>query len=30
MMHADKPKWDINIWNEEEEKPATNSVVVKL
>ncbi|KAJ4403535.1 mitochondrial glycerol dehydrogenase Gld1 [Gnomoniopsis sp. IMI 355080] len=25
-----KPKWDINIWNEEEEKPATNSVVVKL
>lgn len=28
--HTDNPKWDINIWEDEKEKGATNSVVVKL
>lgn len=27
---TDKPKWDINIWNDEKETAATNAVVVKL
>lgn len=27
---TDKPKWDINIWNDEKETAATNAVVVKV
>lgn len=25
---ADNPKWDINIWDDEKEKTASNKVVV--
>lgn len=28
VLRTDNPKWDINIWDDEKEKTATNKVVV--
>lgn len=28
MLLTDNPKWDINIWDDEKEKTASNKVVV--
>ena len=28
VLPTDNPKWDINIWDDEKEKTASNKVVV--
>lgn len=28
LLPPDNPKWDINIWDDEKEKTASNKVVV--